>query len=450
MAAAIVCSLLLTREAAPAQAAAQPSVRRDVTADVRGPLPERPRQAAALALQPASPDRVPEVAEPASVTSPPSGSAVVRGRLLDQDDVGVPSAVVSLYRGATRVDATTDAAGAFEFPGLPPGLYRAIVPPDALPEGLLAPGQNPGGRFAAAFRLTAGAEQDIVLRAFAAGSVSGRVVGAAGEPLSGAVVGVRSPSGITGEARTDASGRYTIAALRPGTYTTSVRLDPSRPDADASAPLPAAFELAPREDRALPDLVACSSGHVLRGTVVDGAGRPVAGLTITCREDGAAGSRGEWQRETDAEGRYAIGRVPAGILLLAVDDAELRAGRLREPVEPLRVEVPAEAGVIDVAPIQVEARRPFRVVGRVRVDADWAGLGRWKARVLVRALDAPADEEQELPVGPTGDFDWSCETPHADVELVVIVHGTSGREVERRERVQPVADEARELVVTVP
>jgi len=460
VAAAIASSLLLTSETAPAGLAAAPPPR--AVADVRvASLPELPLGASALVTREPESALADSPVASAAVSGASSGvrAAAVHGRLLDQDGIGVPGAVVSLYRGPIRLDVSTDAGGAFEFPGLRPGSYRAVVQPHSLPQGLLPPAQqhlarepeqNPDGSLGTAFRLSAGAEREIVLRAFAAGSVSGRVVDEAGALLSGALVSVRSAAGTTDNARTDVAGRFTLPALAPGRHALSVQLDPARPDADTSAPLPAVFDLGPHEDRALRDLVAGSSGQVLRGSVVDLAGRPVPGMTLECREERLDGPGGCWLRVTDAEGRYALGRVPPGVLLLTLLD-DRRVTRLRAPVEPVRVEARGESEVIEVAPIRVEASRPFRVVGRVRVDADWAqDLGRWTAHARLRELDALPGAAAELHLGPTGDFEWSCATPHPEVELLVVLRGDAGREVERRERVRPVADEARELVVDFP
>ena len=143
VAAAIACSLLLSSETAPAGLAAAPHPRAD--ADVRvASLPELPLRASALVTR--EPDSTPVDAPVASAAVPGATSGVrgaaVHGRLLDQDGIGVPGAVVSLYRGPIRLDVTTDAGGAFEFPGLPPGSYRAVVQPHSLPQGLLPPAQQ--------------------------------------------------------------------------------------------------------------------------------------------------------------------------------------------------------------------------------------------------------------------------------------------------------------------
>ncbi|HZM00232.1 MAG TPA: carboxypeptidase-like regulatory domain-containing protein [Planctomycetota bacterium] len=406
----------------------------------------------------------------AAVIDEPAPAASVTGRVLDQDDATVAAVTVSLYRGATRLQTATDAAGSFHFADLAPGNYRLFVEGRTLPEDLLPPWRqhvarepepSPSGIHGTSFRLTAGTERAVDLRVFAAGTVRGRIVSARGDPVAGALISVRSTAGVTDQARTDDSGRFELAALYPGAYVASARLEASFPDAAVSAPLPLRFELAPRQVLVLDDLVPAVAGHVLRGTVVDLAGRPVPGLPVLCREEREDGLGGEWRCVTDAEGRYDVGRVPSAPLLVAVEARSPgRSGgleRLREPVEPLRVDARYADAVIEVAPIRVEAARPFQVVGRVRVDPAWAhanGLERWRASVAVRGLDETAAEDGEaasdLPVNASGSFAWSCATPHDEVELTVIVRGAGGAEVERSERLQPVADQTRELEIAIP
>src|SRR5262249_33665700 len=135
--------------------------------------------------------------------------------------------------------------------------------------------------FGTSVRLAQAAQQEVELRVFAASSVSGRVVASGGEPMANAVVSIRSPSGIVQSARTDALGGFALARAYPGRYSTSVKLAP-QPGSAAAAPLPQQFDLAPREERVLPDLVAGAGGHVLRGTALDQDGRPVAGLAVAC------------------------------------------------------------------------------------------------------------------------------------------------------------------------
>jgi hypothetical protein len=410
----------------------------------------------------------PDVDELASAAPGSRASASVSGRTVDQDGAPVPSVTVSLYRGSTRIETTSDTSGAFRFADLPPGLYRLFVERSSLPEGLLPPWNqhlprepehNPDGVFGTSFRLTAGSERAVDLRVFAAGAVRGRIVAPGGEPLGGALLSVRSPSGVSRDARTDEAGRFEIAALHPGAYVTAVRLDPAAPDAATSAPLPVRFELAPRQVLELDDLVAGSAGAALRGSVVDLNGRPVAGLVVTCREERDDGLGGLWTARTDAAGLYELGRVPPVPLLVEVGAPARRAddgpALLREPVDPVRVDARSAGPAVEVPVIRVDAGRPFRVVGRLRVDPGWAGAGDWKASATVRAVDGTGrnedaeDPEPELRISSSGAFTWSCSTPHSAVELTVVVRG-GGSEVEWRERLQPVPDEVRELIVDVP
>ena len=75
----------------------------------------------------------------------------------------------------------------------------------------------------------------------------------------------------------------------------------------------------------------------------------------------------------------------------------------------------------------------------------------------VRALDrstAPDDESEdsgsELRINSAGAFSLTCPTPHPEVEVLVVVRGVGNAEVEWRERLQPLPDETRELVVEIP
>ena len=408
--------------------------------------------------------------EPASATAGSRANASVGGRVLDQDDAPVAAVTISLYRGSVRREATTDDGGAFRFAELPPGLYRVFVERSSLPEGLLPPfnqhvarepEHNPDGVFGTSFRLTAGSEREVVLRVFAAGAVRGRIVGSGGQPLAGALVSVRSASGVARDARSDEAGGFEIAALHPGAYVTTVRLEAGAPDAATSGPLPVRFELAPRQELVLGDLVAASAGAALRGSVVDLDGGPVAGLAITCREEREDGLGGLWTARTDAAGRYELGRVPPAALVVEVGPPGGRRhdgpALLREPVEPVHVDARGAGESIDVPVIRVDAGRPFRVVGRLRVDPAWARAGSWKASATVREIDgstAPDEEGEdagsELRIDSAGAFSWTCPTPHPEVELLVVVRGAGNAEVEWRERLQPVPDETAELVVEIP
>jgi hypothetical protein len=415
----------------------------------------------------------PAFADEISAPAVPVASGVVRGRVLDQDDVVVADVTVSLYRGQDKQHAQTDGAGWFHFAELRPGLYRLYVEQRSLPEGYLAPWrqqvareaeERPTGIYGTALRLTAGAERAVDLRVFAAGSVRGLVVGKSGDPVSGALVSVQSPTGVSDAARTDDEGRFLLGRLYPGTYTMSVRPGGAGDDADAAAPLPVRFELFPRQVLSLPAVVMGAGGHILAGTVVDLTGRPVQGLPVVCREQGEGEDGHEWETRTDEAGRFRIGRVPATALIVEVDprssaDAGAPA-RIREAAAPLHVQTRGAPEEVELGVIAVDASRPFRIVGHVHIDQIWArthGFESWQARVDVPGAGAPAAGEHEpvrpesdSPVHAAGDFTWSCATPHPDVELTVVLRRPVGDEHVWRQRVQPAADETRELIVTIP
>lgn len=451
-----------------------------------GPVLPRPTDASssAGALPDAGASAASEVeALPAGVAGP---SGVVHGRVLDQDDAPVADVTVSLHRGQQTRQATTGAAGRFRFDELPAGHYRLYVEPHGLPDGLLPPWRqqvardredDPHGVYGTALRLTAGAEQSADLRVFAAASVQGRVVGADGAPMTGAIVTLRSPSGVEESARSEEDGRFRLDRVRPGAYTASVAAPARRSrdeahtdgqdvDLGGEAPLPVRLDVPAGRRVDLGDLVWGRGGHVLTGIVLDQHGLPVAGLRLrgVAAEPGPGAGAVLAGAVTGADGRFRLGRVPSGALLVDVEPVVWAPGAPLAPLAaapaPLPVETRGAPAELDVGVLRVEARRPFRLLGRVRVDPDWArahDLLDWRARVLISlpegpdgAPPGPPPADSEPRVGAGGTFTWACATPHPEIELTVVVRGRSGSEVERSERVTPAPGETRELVVSIP
>lgn len=299
-------------------------------------------------------------------------NASVRGRVIDQDDVPVASARVSLYRGQVKAERETDAAGRFAFDGLGIGVYRLYVEGRSLPEGFLPPWRQeiprevagrPSGIFGTALRLTKDDDREVDLRVFAAGSVRGRLVGSGGEPIAGTVVFIRSTSGVTHAARTDAEGCFVLAKVYPGAYSTCVKLGPDHAVSAASAPLPLHFDLAPGELRVLADLVTSAGGHILRGSVVDETGQPVVGLGVMCQEAPDTGHASLWETVTDERGRYELGRVPSSALVVSVGPDESKrpqgSALISREVRPILVDTRGAPDVVDLGVSEVEATTLF-------------------------------------------------------------------------------------------
>lgn len=410
-------------------------------------------------------------------TTPSHASLVstgsVRGRVIDDGDVGVASVKVSLYRGQVKQGSETDPAGRFSFEGLERGSYRLYVDGRSLPDGLLPPWRQqvprevagrPTGIFGTAFRLTDGAEREVDLRVFAAGSVRGRLVGPQGQPIEDTPVTIRSSSGVTHSVRTDADGRFAIANVYPGEYSTIVKLRAEREGFAASTPLPIRFDLAAGESRVLAELVAGVGGHILRGSVVDQTGGPVAGLAVVCEAATHAEAASRWESVTDVAGRFEIGRVPSTELVVTVgpDECSKAAGiaRISKRVVPMEVDARAAPDVLELGRVEVEASHPFRVLGHVRVDPAWVeanGLQRWTIRIDATTLGEArsrigdvvhADARSDL--RGKDSFKWGCAMPHPPIELTVVLRGAQGALHERSYIVQPASDATQELLVAFP
>ena len=403
-----------------------------------------------------------------------SGSAgSVRGRVIDQDDAGVGSVKVSLHRGQAKEETETDPRGRFTFEGLEPGVYRLYVDARSLPDGFLPPWRqqvpreasgSPTGIFGTAFRLADGAEREVDLRVFAAGSVSGRLVGPLGEPIENTPVSIRSSAGVTHSARTDAQGCFAMANVYPGSYSTIVKLGAERAGSSSSSPLPIRFDLTAGESRVLPDLVAGVAGHILRGSIVDGSGLPVAGLAVICEETAREEPGSRWETVSDDAGRFELGRVPSAELVVTVglDEWNKPAGlaRISKRVEPIDVDARGAPDVLDLGVVEVEASHPFRVVGRVRVDPTWAESNpfeHWTVRVDGREVGEPRSRHTTSAFSAArpdrhslGEFTWGCATPHAPIELTVELRNAQGVAHEQSQIVHPAAGVTREVLVEFP
>jgi protocatechuate 3,4-dioxygenase beta subunit len=137
------------------------------------------------------------------------------------------------------------------------------------------------------------------------GSITGRVLGDGGEPLSG--VTVRASGRMTGTvfaapptASTDEEGQFVLENLEPNVYSLSAELPGYVTEADA-LPSP------PRQRIGDNVTLRMAKGGVVTGTVTDGSGDPLVGVTVRV------------QRVRDAEGR-ALGGAGLGTRDTATDD----------------------------------------------------------------------------------------------------------------------------------
>lgn len=229
--------------------------------------------------------------------------ATVRGRVLTS--TGTPIEDAQLWArsigGAARSKITGDSDrsapdGTYALAGLRAGTYKLDVETDA--------GVGPKDGFKLDVAAGAVVEKDLVLDA--TGTITGTVVDGDGTPVAGIGVQARPLTGGTwrwgGTNPTDDAGAFTIRGLRPGDY----RVTAQRGWTDTLRK-PGATDDAKHGERttvrvgqpATVKLVVEAQTGVIKGTVVDAAGKPVADAFISAaRESDAAGAQKTSVRET--------------------------------------------------------------------------------------------------------------------------------------------------------
>ena len=253
---------------------------------------------------------------------------------LDGEDLGVPGMTLT----AVAIGPDGDEVRRDELP-LPGRAGRVVWPYPPLPGGgrvevtATADGfdprteavEDPGEREAVAF-------------AFASPrTVSGRVTTDDGTPAAGVTVRLYGDGGLRREAGADDDGRFTAAVL-PGRYRVGVVGNdrfaaPSR--LGETVDVPADADPDPLELSAVPALT-------LAGTVVDGAGEPVAGAAVYGSHDR------EGREESDAAGRFELAGVASAgeSFLYARDGERFGSVKLTDPTagEPVRITLGVTGG----------------------------------------------------------------------------------------------------------
>jgi protocatechuate 3,4-dioxygenase beta subunit len=272
--------------------------------------------------------------------APPSGNAIVRGRVTDAQGLPLPRTHITLTAGRNRYRAMTNPDGAYELSGIASGSYRLtaertgyldaeygaapVSPADTKSPGLTLAADDV--REHADFTLLFG------------GVIDGRVIDENGEPLPAQVEAIAVATALrypgrrpTSPTQTNDLGRFRISGLAPGTYLVSVAalrptqtgavdhsssayavtyypgvLEPERatPIAVAAAQHVEGVEFAtvtvpssssralpatpisrtPADDAVTNGRVAAPPAAALVGRITDGSGRPVPDLVITALE----------------------------------------------------------------------------------------------------------------------------------------------------------------------
>ncbi|QDU66905.1 carboxypeptidase regulatory-like domain-containing protein [Engelhardtia mirabilis] len=295
------------------------------------------------------------------------GQAVSGGGLLAFDFDG--DNLLGLDVKITRVGAD----GAYEFPGLAPGTYRFLYQ---------------SGRNESALEVEVPELPEVRLDVdLPSGRIEGKVVDArTGDPLERFEVTARRERSSQGQgllggllARqssdendyTDAEGAFAFDDLEPGTWTLVAR--PSRwtrPSGSFAPSEPLVVELGDgRTESGL--RIELDAGASLEGWVVDEYGAPVPGadVTVVPRGDGSFDLR---VTETDAQGRFTLSGLAAGLVDLVAEVADLAPARLENvtvgPEPTGRIEIVVTRGtelrvraLVDGAPAPGAVGRVERV-----------------------------------------------------------------------------------------
>lgn len=213
------------------------------------------------------------------------------------------------------------------------------------------------------------------------GSIAGTIRDERGAPIAARVCASPAAPELASDAldpvcvATDARGAYRFGALVPADYA----IDAS---AQGFAPGTAELVLLPGEQRSGVDLVLANGGVLLRGTVSDLGGGPVAGAQVRARSR-TVFPRAQAITETDAEGRYTLWVRPGTVDVFAVADGyaeAIESGTAPATIDLLLTPASSLAGtVIDAA--TNEPRPGVRVVvatrdTRVTARTDEAGAFR--------------------------------------------------------------------------
>lgn len=243
--------------------------------------------------------------------------ATLAGRVVDAADaVPVQGAWVRLYNAADQIVTTdqTQEDGSFSFASLESGDYRIGV--DGANQGFLPYFHDNKESLAAADPITLVAPSATDLGDLALGQ-GGRIMGtvrnAAGEPIAGATVSVRTHpgGGFVRSSTTNDSGQYSVVALQDGSYQVT---------AGATGYLTAYYDGVPTAGLATGVAVADHAATTgidfalplparVTGTVTDHHGDPVSGMSVQLLNASKQAIR---FGATDPSGKYTFDDLWAG------------------------------------------------------------------------------------------------------------------------------------------
>jgi protocatechuate 3,4-dioxygenase beta subunit/peroxiredoxin len=250
--------------------------------------------------------------EPATLTgtvTDGAGRPVAQATVILMGWVKPGRASVQVLPEMSPLRAATQADGTFAFDRVPNGAqFMLLVQKEGHPDVyLMSAGVMP-----------AGVSVSIVVPE--AGSLTGRVVSAAGEPVAGCHVSFAAPPNqqprqpgpwvMAKDVATGQDGRFTVPTLFPAAY--DLRVEPPASAQDKWAPSIVTNQtVAASETKDVGDIV-LTAGGTLSGKVTDSkTGKPLAGARVTVSAAGARSMVAGWYTKTDADGHYEF-HLPAG------------------------------------------------------------------------------------------------------------------------------------------
>jgi 5-hydroxyisourate hydrolase-like protein (transthyretin family) len=247
-------------------------------------------------------------------------------RVISQDGAPLDLAEVLLHPARGGEPLTAQTAGGLARLSAPTGTayWLQIVRPGYRAAVVSTVSLSPGQETAV----------DVVLQAESS-MVAGRVADGAQRSLAGAAVTATLPDGTVLQVLTDAGGGYELSGLPAGVpVTIQARLDGYTTAASAQT-----LTLSPGKQTSADLTLRAAAGRVT-GVVVDGAGRPAAGVPVQLWRSGQGAVD---QVTTGADGRFAFAGVPADpdrayAVRVVAPGAGVRQAGFRTPIPLFKLE----------------------------------------------------------------------------------------------------------------
>ncbi len=255
--------------------------------------------------------------------------ATVRGKVLAKS--GEPMEDVEIWAssvgGAAREregwsNDSSGRDGTYELTGLKPGSYKLETRSDR--------GLAPKDGFKVDVAAGATVQKDLVLED--GGTIKGTVVDSEGAPVSGVDINAQATAAMMwswggGDHKSDDTGSFQIDSLRPGNYRVTARRswsDELRKPGTTDDAKQGEKAVVRANETSVVKLVVESQKGVIKGTVVDTEGKPVADAYVSAaRESDAAGAqrssvqatRWSWDEKpvlTSVDGAFTVSKLSPG------------------------------------------------------------------------------------------------------------------------------------------